>query len=138
MKELPQITSKAYEGKDLCRSCYKEVKSTQPAISCDLCSMWIHRTCSDMSSRLYHQLTKKTHFQWVCNKCRKEEVLNCDRIDAAKLERKDQPDDPKEIKTSNKEMLILNMNCRSMLNKSEEIENILKELDPDIVCLTET
>lgn len=138
MKELPQIGPKDYQGKDLCRSCYKEVKMTQPAISCDLCGMWIHRACSDMTSKLYNQLKKQTEFQWSCNKCRRDEVMNYDCADFSKLPKKDQPDDIKKIKTSKNEMLILNLNCRSMLNKTEEIAFILNNLDPDILCLTET
>lgn len=138
MKELPKISSKDYQGKDLCRSCYKEVKINQQAISCDLCGMWIHRLCSDMNSRLYNKLKKKSNFQWICNKCRQDEVLNCDRADITKLGEKNQPDTYEKIKILKNELLILNMNCRSMLNKTEEIEKILKGLDPDIVCLTET
>ena len=138
MKDLPKISPKDYKGKDLCRSCCKEVKSTQQAISCDMCKMWIHRVCSDMNSRRYTQLKTQSHFQWICNKCRKDETLNCDRADVTKLDRKNQPDTKEKITSHKNEMLILNMNCRSLLNKSEEIEKILKELDPDIVCLTET
>ena len=37
MKELPNISSKDYIGKDLCRSCSKEVKGNQQAIHCDTC-----------------------------------------------------------------------------------------------------
>ena len=138
MNELPQISPKEYQGKDLCRSCYKEVKITQPAISCDLCSMWIHRSCSDMTARLYKQRKTQTYFQWSCNKCRKDEVMNYNCADMTTLPKKDQPDEIETIKTSTNEILVLNMNCRSMLNKTEEIEFILNTLNPDILCLTET
>lgn len=138
MKELPKISPRDYQGKDLCRSCYKEVKMTQPAISCDMCNMWIHRACSDMTSRLYQQMRKKSHFQWICNKCRKDEILNYSLADVGKLEKEDMPEEISKIKPSNNEMLILNINCRSILNKTEEIEQILNKLDPDIVCITET
>ena len=138
MKELPKISSKEYIGKDLCRGCSKEVKMMQQAVSCDLCDMWIHRSCSDMTPTLYNQLKKKPHFNWTCNKCRRDEEINVDHIDSTKLSEKDQPDDVSKIKTSLLEMLILNLNCRSICNKFEEILHIISKLDPDILCLTET
>ena len=37
-----------------------------------------------------------------------------------------------------KEMLIIHMNCRSIVNKEEELKNIVEDLDPDIITLSET
>ena len=138
LKELPKISSKDYIGKDLCRSCSKEVKQNQQAISCDLCERWIHRSCSDMNTHLYNQCKKKNKFTWKCNKCRRDEELNNDRADLTKLEEADMPESWDKIKKNRKEMLIVHMNCRSIINKEEELANIVTELDPDIVTLTET
>ena len=41
------------------------------------------------------------------------------------------------MKTKN-ELLIIHLNCRSLVRKEEELQNILELLDPDIICLSET
>ena len=118
MKELPQISSKDYIGKDLCKSCSKEVTIKQQAISCDRCEMWEHRSRSDMNIRLYNQCKKKRSFTWICTKCRKDEKMNIDKVDLTKLTKSDLPETIQEILKSNKEMLIIHMNCRSLTNSS--------------------
>ena len=47
--ELPRISSKAYIGRDICRSCNQDIQRSQNAILCDSCQTLIHRKCSDMS-----------------------------------------------------------------------------------------
>ena len=138
MNELPKITARDYIGKDLCRSCYKEVKICQQAISCDLCTKWIHRICSDMSIKTYNQCKKKKQFTWICNKCRSDDIQIDGIADLTKLKVEDQPDKLTEIEVSGNDFLVLNLNCRSALNKAEEIQYITNKLNPDIICLTET
>ena len=138
LSELTKITSKDYRGKDLCTGCYKEVKDNQQAISCDLCERWIHRGCSDMSIQLYNKCRKKKYFTWVCPKCRKEEILIEDKLEIKNFDLANLPDDYITVQKSKKELLIVQMNCRSINNKNEELENIIQSLDPDILCLTET
>ena len=41
------------------------------------------------------------------------------------------------MKTKN-ELLIIHLNCRSIVRKEEELQNIIEMLDPDIICLSET
>ena len=54
------------------------------------------------------------------------------------LRSEDLPDDYSIVKKGKNELLIIHINCRSMVNKEEEILNLIKKLNPDIVCLTET
>ena len=138
LKELPKISSKHYIGKDLCRSCVKEVKECQQAIFCDTCDRWIHRSCSDMSLRIYKQFTKKKKFTWTCNKCRKDDELHTDKADTSKLSEDEKPEKWENIQKTRKELLIVHMNCRSVANKEEELEDIIIKLDPDIIPITET
>ena len=138
LKELTKISSRDYIGKDLCRSCVKEVKNNQQAIHCDTCERWIHRSCSDMNSKTYKLLMCKKNFIWTCNKCRQDDPVNNNKADVSKLARKEQPEKLEEIKKTSKEMLIIHMNCRSILNKEEELKNIVEGLDPDIITLSET
>ena len=136
--ELPKINDKDYVGKDLCRSCFKEVKPDHHAISCDSCESWIHRKCSDMSLAKYNSNKTKVSFPWICNICRKDDEVVRNKIDPSKLSLNSQPIKIEELKKRNEDFIILNINCRSLLNKAEELNYILDELKPDIACLTET
>ena len=100
--------------------------------------MWIHRSCSDISLKKYNRLKKRNRFPWICNKCRIDDVLIKDKPDKSKLSKDHLPEVLEEIKKSNKEMLIIHMNCRSLVNKEEELQHIIDVLSPDIICLTET
>ena len=138
LQELTTITTTDYVGKDLCRKCTKEVKIHHQAISCDKCLMWIHRSCSDMSSYLYKQSKKKGHFKWICKMCREDEKEINDRVDVTTLKPCEMPLTANSIQVTSREMLIIHLNCRSILNKVEELEMIVEECNPDIIVLTET
>ena len=138
LKELPKISSKDYIGKEICRCCLKEIRAKQQAIFCDLCDMWTHRSCSEMSIQTYNRLKKIKRFNWICKKCRKDDEVIGDKIDKSKLGKEHLPEPLEDIIKSSKELLIIHMNCRSLVNKEEELENIVNEIHPDIICLTET
>ena len=55
-----------------------------------------------------------------------------------KIEEKDIPETPENIKSQTKEFLILHLNARSLLNKEEELFQTIKETDADIICVSET
>ena len=138
LQALPKISAKAYQGKELCRKCFKEVKMVQQAILCDICDRWSHRSCSDMSMKVYKDCKKKKHFLWSCNSCRTDETLNTDLIDITKLKEDEMPEDITKILSTDDELLIINMNCRSAVNKQEDIQFIIDKLKPDVLVKTET
>lgn len=135
---LTKISPRDYQGKDLCNRCLKETKTSQQAISCDICERWTHRKCSDMSVKIYKECRIKKHFRWSCNSCRTDDPSIDEVADITKLKEQDKPEELNKIKVSSKELLIININCRSAVNKSEEIQQLCNELNPDIACLTET
>ena len=118
--------------------CYKEVKEKHRAISCDLCEAWSHLKCCDMSVKLYNHFKCLQNFEWTCTKCRKDEKPISDKIDVTQLPTDQLPDNLAQVKASRKEILIVHLNCRSVINKQEEIENIIHETDADLICLSET
>ena len=138
--ELPKISSKDFIGKELCKACHKAIKESQRAISCDSCKRWIHQKCSDMGEKTFNANVKKTDFPWVCNVCRLDENNSFDKPDITLLKPEEMPETLQNIKTKNtlKELLIIHLNCRSVVNKTEELEDICKTIEPDIICLTET
>ena len=137
-QELTKISHMDYQGLDLCRSCSKQVKMNEQAISCDHCEMWIHRKCSDMGKKRYDKLKAVQYFRWVCNKCRKNEIQHYDEINIQDLPENEKPNTLAETKGDGREFLIININCRSIINKIEEIYYIFNEVNPDIACMSET
>ena len=136
--ELTNILPADYEGKCLCRICFKEVKDNHRGISCDVCDMWSHLKCTDVSVKLYNYFCQLSHFKWICNKCRQDEQLITETVDVSKFNQEQKPEKLQTVKASNKEILIIHMNCRSISNKREELEHVISETNADIICLTET
>ena len=123
LSELTQISPEDYIGKDKCKICNKSIGKAERAISCDICDRWSHLKCSDMSTKSYKS-HGRTEFPWSCTHCRKPEEM---------------PETCETIKTKfNKSFLILHYNSRSLHNKEEEIHHICNELQPAILCITET
>lgn len=138
LKHLPKITATAYEGKDICKACHKIVTKPQKAISCDSCEGWTHLKCSDMSAKKYNDNAGKI-FPWICNMDRETEVPITVKVDLKLLKPDQLPISNSELlQRSDDSLLILHYNCRSSTNKEAEIYNICQELDPAILCLTET
>ena len=138
LQELPAISPKQYEGKCACRVCNKEVKEKHRAVSCDICEMWSHLNCSDISIKLYNHLKHKHYFKWTCTKCRIDEQPILETIDTNDLDLNGKPEEISLIKSKRNELVIINMNCRSILNKREELEHIINETNADLIILTET
>ena len=137
-QELPMISPKDYEGKCACRVCHKEVKDHHRAISCDNCEMWSHIKCSDISIKLYNHLKYLHYFKWTCTKCRVNEQPVLETIDLSDLDSNGQPDDISVVNASRNELVILNLNCRSIINKREDLEYIIHKTNADLIALTET
>ena len=137
--ELTKISPNDYIGKDKCKGCYKTIKANQKAILCDSCDRWIHQKCSDMNEKNYNR-NRNRKFTWNCNKCRDEEILITDLPQITTLNDSQMPKLPEDISSErNKhELIILHMNCRSIVNKEEDLIHICNETQADIVCLTET
>ena len=131
---LPKISAKDYEGKESCKACHRPITNKR-AISCDSCCQWTHLKCSDMSVKVYNT-NKNKEFPWTCNTCREPEHM--EYTDIKKLKPEELPASNEEITVSDAELLILHYNCRSLINKSDEVERICIQLKPDVLCLTET
>ena len=58
--------------KTLCGSCGKEVKSGDKAMFCEICELWHHTHCENVSDELYGLIQKQGDtpaLHWYCNKC---------------------------------------------------------------------
>ena len=137
LKYLTKITSTEYIGKEICRKCHVCIGKVQKAISCDDCKRWTHLNCSDMTLKQYNVNTNKS-FLWICNSCRTSDTHTFEKINLKTLTVEELPIDENELKQNPGDFLLLHYNCRSIINKFEEIHNTCKNLQPDVVCLTET
>ena len=141
LKELPKINPKDYIGKELCTTCHHEVKDTQQSISCDTCQRWTHRKCCKITIKKFRFLAKKKYFDWYCRNCREDDDLyENSKPDSVLIlsEKQDIPDDYEIVKKTKNDLLIIHLNCRSLVKKLEELQNIIDALNPDILCLSET
>ena len=138
--ELTKISPGEYEGKEICKGCNRHIKRSQQALSCDNCQRWLHQKCSDMSEKTYKVNKKKNNFPWICNVCRVDDCHEYERANLQVLKEEEKPESLETLKssTSKKELHIINMNFRSINNKFEELLHICQELQPDIICITET
>ena len=136
-RELPRITSKEYTGRDICRVCLKTVGENQRAVSCDGCERWLHVNCTDMESRTYKKFREQRIFQWSCHKCRHTEIPTTTRVNLDLLKPGEYPLATEDIPKVDMP-LILSLNCRSIMNKVDELMEICYTLEPTIVFLTET
>ena len=58
--------------------------------------------------------------------------------DIKKLKAEDMPATNEDVSVLDTELLLLHYNCRSLVNKADEITKICDELNPGVVSLTET
>ena len=89
-----------------------------------------------MKVKKYKKLTKEKIFTWYCLNCRVDDpdIDSTQYAHALKL----LPDDFEVILKEKNDLLIALINCRSVVNKEEELQIFIDNLNPDILCLTET
>lgn len=133
---LTKITPEDFIGKERCKACHKTVASHHRCISCDQCQRLTHLRCSDMTVKVYNT-HKNKEFPWVCNTCRQPEDIE-PTTDIKKLKQSEMPTSNQNLIKLCSDFLILHYNCRSIMNKIEELWNICSKLKPEIICLTET
>ena len=140
LNQLPKIGNQAYKGKDYCGICHTSIRKRRLDIKCTECRRDIHKKCSDMNKQTYEQLERKRNMKWYCKKCRKPENCNYKKANLQKLKPEETPATLRELKEQKEkdDYLILHMNCRSINHKEDDIKEVLEELKPDILCLTET
>ena len=139
LAQLTKISSKNYIGKEMCTVCLKNVTETQQSISCSNCDRWTHRKCTlTITKSKYKKLCQISHFNWYCNNCRETETPLPKLNQPLELDSNNQPCHFSTVRKGKNELLIIHLNCRSMVNKEEELFELINLLNPDIVCLSET
>ena len=52
-----------------CGQCSKAVTDKDMGIECELCAVWHHAGCVDLSVEVYRALSKIKEAHWFCRKC---------------------------------------------------------------------
>ena len=139
LAHLTKISDSDYIGKELCTMCLKNVTETQQSVSCSNCERWTHRKCTNtISKSKYKKLCQVLSFNWYCNNCRETETPLPKITEPLKLDSNNLPCKFSIVKKGKNELLVIHINCRSMKNKEEELFEIITQLNPDIICLSET
>ena len=133
---LPKINPEYYQGKDLCSACLKPIAKNHQAISCDKCDRWTHRTCANMDVNKYRELKKMVRFSFLCKNCSNQMDFKGKLKQV--IREKDLPELAEKVNCYNSGVIILHINCRSLINKETELLAIILETNADIICLTET
>ena len=137
-----------------CGTCALEVCDTDPAISCDGCGQWFHIYCQSFGKDMYDDLVNTDRsFSWICSNCdglnfstsaqsafSSFSSVNSFSTLSEEPVTPSNPRSPSPIRaTSSKQALtVLNINCRSIINKKAEFQTIIDEHRPDIVVGTES
>ncbi len=124
-----------------CGICYINVLDSDKAICCDKCDSWVHIACGGVTDAEYDKLINSDNDAnlWNCPKC---DLLIFDDslFDNSNLSSKSSDTDnqtPKQGMKAGKLSCLL-VNCRSVKGKVADIQALIEEVKPDMVCGTES
>ena len=113
-----------------CGICNKAVARNHRATQCDICNLWCHIKCANISPLEYKELCNKDAFDWSCFKCLIVNVpSNEDVYDV--LSKKLQSHACKSVK-------IAHINLNGLENKLTEVKLLLQTTKLDILTISET
>jgi len=52
-----------------CGICSKQITDKDIGVQCELCGVWYHGECQDVSKEAYKMLTKNEVIHWFCKMC---------------------------------------------------------------------
>ena len=147
---MPEVEAKPGPTKFSCGTCEMAVRSNHQAICCDRCSRWFHIACQGMSKATYNSLPGQ-EFAWSCNTCTLNiynSIFFQSTIEVSQTSsRPSQPGSPQFHTTPQKgrqavnvtqPLVLLNVNCQSIISKKEEFQELIDTHNPDTVCATKT
>ena len=133
-------------GPEKCAVCLKTVARNHRALSCDHCDSWCHIKCGDVTPKQYRELQQMDGFSWICppfllsvfpfSNTTLNSTINTS-IDSF------EPDEDvftalKTTMGNNKNLKIGHININGLVNKLTDIQFLLKEVEFDILGVTET
>ena len=132
-----------------CGVCSAPVKSNLRGVQCECCYYWLHAWCIGMDGEEYTHLQNSTD-PWCCKKYLDEalpffSVSNSDSIfDCSSSSSSSSPSTPSVCNTTQPQLptpphlTFLNLNCRSLLPKLDDLRVFAEAQSPDVITLCET
>ena len=129
-----------------CPICERAVAKTHCAVECDICLRWCHIKCGRVSPSEYDKLQLLHHFYWNCPSCELRSLPFADASfpdsnlddDIASEPDKDVFTTLKTTMGNNKNLKIGHININGLASKLTDIQFLLKEVEFDILGVTET
>ena len=150
-----------------CGYCNKAVKTTDKAVCCDQCNKWIHNCCSGLSDQAYVQLQHST-CNWICPNCgipnfsdsffdtsldqspnrfsllsqmganRTLNITSYVNPTDVSEHGSNRSKASKSTRKHNKPIKVVSLNANGIISKKLDIELIIHDHKPDIICCQET
>jgi hypothetical protein len=57
------------EKAEICQNCQSKVKDDDDGIQCDICMVWFHSECEDVSQEMYKEMAANKQLHWYCKAC---------------------------------------------------------------------
>ena len=127
------------------------MQNNQKGLLCDLCGLWCHINCANVSGKEYDHYYELAEFNWLCPLCLFDqlpntEVINDDDDDddfSASADMSFSPDLPSPMDIIGSPVdgvQIVHHNVRGLLSKFSEVSQWLFEAhnSPIILCCSET
>ena len=102
--------------KYLCGICAKDVTKSHNAVCCDICNLWVHIKCNNITKFCYRKL-QNSQDPWYCKKCIKQ-ILPFSELTESQLNRVTKENiisSPKKIIQENN-LIFLNDECGTSIN----------------------
>jgi hypothetical protein len=135
-----------------CGICTRAVKAQDHAVCCDSCNKWIHNRCSGLSDACYEQL-KYSSCEWLCPSCGLPNFSDSFFIDSCNITSSNMYEllnysDPIETschiqgtpppKSKHPIIKVLSVNINGLSGKRLDLEQVIFDHNPDIICCQET
>ena len=136
LNELPLISSEDYIGTTYCQLCKRKFRKQTKTARCIICNHETHLKCCKISTKN----TEPEDITWTCFNCRKNEETITAEFDKKYCTEDQHPESWKQIQQAKSpdNDIILHFNCRSIIKKKEELIQIINNIKPAIVFLSET
>ena len=134
-----------------CKVCTKSCKANQNCIYCDICELWLHFNCTDLTTTQFKYYTESSSMPFYCMSCiAKNLPLDClgshataylpmlneeEYISVNDLEKHFSA-----CSYNSNDLTLLHLNTRSLRKNIHQVEEIISLMpnSPDIIAITET
>ena len=116
---------KKEDRSDRCSDCSKIVTDRDAAIQCEICEVWFHAGCQNVSDEAYKALKEIESLHWYCDGCNRGASKILHMMSAIK-ERQEKLDH--DFGIMKQEVIVIKQDLEMLMQKTTEIGQEVKEL----------